>query len=56
MQPLILVFILNGLQISLALRYHYGDGSLYVGSVDTQGRPTGLGHFHNSSGNLGKAQ
>lgn len=38
------------------LQYNYGDGSYYVGSVDNQGRPSGLGHFYNSSGQLGTVQ
>jgi hypothetical protein len=36
------------------LKYNFGDGSYYVGSVDSVGRPEGLGKYHNSAGNLGK--
>ena len=36
------------------LRYNFGDGSYFVGSVDYQGRPSGQGQYHNSSGHLGK--
>ena len=39
----------------LGLRYNFGDGSYFVGSVDFQGRPSGHGQYHNSSGYLGKA-
>ena len=42
------------IQISLGLKYEFGDGSYYIGSVDNQGRPSGFGHFHNSSGDLGE--
>ena len=38
------------------LRYNYKDGSYYVGSVDHQGRPSGRGQYHNSSGDLGNFQ
>jgi len=34
------------------LRYNFGDGSYFVGSVDYQGRPSGQGQYHNSSGHL----
>ena len=39
-----------------SLRYNFGDGSYYVGSVDNQGRPSGRGQYHNSSGDLGNFQ
>ena len=38
------------------LQYNFGDGSYYVGSVDNQGRPSGRGQYHNSSGDLGNFQ
>lgn len=34
------------------LKYNYGDGSYYVGSVDENGRPSGRGRYHNASGEL----
>lgn len=34
------------------IRYDYGDGSFYVGTVDNNGRPSGQGKYHNSSGHL----
>lgn len=34
------------------LRYDFGDGRYYVGSVDESGRPNGRGLFFNSSGSL----
>ena len=37
-----------------SLQYNFGDGSYYVGSVDTQGRPTGLGQYYNATGHLGE--
>ena len=40
-------------QLTLSLKYYYGDGSLYVGDVDEQGRPSGHGEFYNISGALG---
>ena len=36
------------------LRYNYGDGSHYVGQVDGEGRPDGVGKYYNTSGALGK--
>ncbi len=40
--------------VTLGLRYDYGDGTYYVGSVDNDGKPNGRGQFYNSSGSLGK--
>ena len=41
-------------QLTLGLKYYYGDGSYYTGDVDERGRPSGKGQFHNISGELGK--
>ena len=49
----LLVFSVKSVQ---GLRYNFGDGSFYVGSVDNQGRPSGRGQYHNSSGDLGNFQ
>ena len=46
----LLIFLLD---YSSGLQYNFGDGSYYVGSVDNQGRPSGLGHYYDSSGQLG---
>lgn len=37
---------------SKEIRYDYGDGSYYTGSVDTNGRPSGEGRYHNRTGHL----
>lgn len=50
----ILSIILVLLNSVLGLRYNFGDGTYYVGSVDSQGRPTGNGQFYNSHGDLGE--
>jgi hypothetical protein len=34
------------------IRYDYGDGSFYKGSVDRNGKPSGQGEYYNSGGNL----
>ena len=41
-------------QVTLGLKYYYGDGSYFIGEVDEHGRPNGHGQFHNTSGALGK--
>ena len=41
-------------QVTLCLKYYYGDGSYFIGDVDEHGRPSGIGKFHNTSGALGK--
>ncbi|TRY77255.1 hypothetical protein TCAL_15898 [Tigriopus californicus] len=41
------------LDSSEGLRYNYGDGSYYIGSVDEYGKPDGIGQYYNSSGDLG---
>ena len=49
------VFLLSLLvSAASALRYNFGDGSYYVGSVDESGRPHGSGRFYNVEGELGK--
>jgi len=40
------------LQVTLGLKYHYGDGSYFIGEVDEFGRPSGHGSFYNTSGAL----
>jgi len=45
---LLLVVVVNPKRII----YNYGDGSYYIGSVDENGRPSGEGEFHNSTGQL----
>jgi len=39
-------------QVTLGLKYYYGDGSYFIGEVDEHGRPNGHGQFHNTSGAL----
>jgi len=39
-------------QVTLSLKYYYGDGSYFIGDVDDHGRPSGHGKFHNTSGAL----
>merc|ERR1719412_1479787 len=39
-------------QVTLGLKYYYGDGSYFIGEVDEQGRPSGHGQFHNTTGAL----
>jgi len=51
-QVLFVLFICGPVQVILCLTYNYGDGSFYVGEVDEQGRPFGIGRFYNTSGNL----
>ena len=41
-------------QVTLGLKYYYGDGSYFIGEVDEHGRPNGHGQFHNTTGALGK--
>ncbi len=50
----ILILVILSLQNAAGLRYNFGDGSYYVGSVDKGGRPSGLGKYFDSSGTLGK--
>ena len=58
MRPIILLnlAVLVLVKSAQSLRYNFGDGSYYVGSVDNQGRPSGRGQYHNSSGDLGNFQ
>ena len=55
MQSLIQALVLACLcfQVTLSLKYYYGDGSYFIGDVDDHGRPSGHGEFHNTSGALG---
>jgi len=39
-------------QVTVGLKYYYGDGSYFIGEVDEHGRPSGHGKFHNTSGAL----
>ena len=41
-------------QLTLSLKYYYGDGSFYIGDVDEHGRPSGHGESYNTSGALGR--
>jgi len=54
MQYLIQALVLACLcfQVTLSLKYYYGDGSYFIGDVDDHGRPSGHGEFHNTSGAL----
>ena len=52
----VLIVIILMKDVVQCLRYNFGDGSYYVGSVDNQGRPSGRGQYHNSSGDLGNFQ
>ena len=50
-----LVLCLFNFDPVFGLRYEYGDGTYYVGNVDTDGKPFGRGQFYNSSGTLGES-
>ena len=47
------LLLLSSIYCANCLTYNYGDGSFYVGDVDAEGRPVGVGKFHNTSGRLG---
>ena len=55
MQAIELLLFLTVLKPDLifGLRYNFGDGSYFIGSVDYQGRPSGQGQYHNPTGQLG---
>jgi len=40
--------------VALTLRYDYGDGSFYVGEVDSEGKPSGIGRMFSTNGELGE--
>jgi len=54
MQAIELLLFLTVLKPDLifGLRYNFGDGSYFIGSVDYQGRPSGQGQYHNPTGQL----
>lgn len=49
---LFMCLVLATLDSSEGLRYNYGDGSYYIGSVDEFGKPDGIGQYYNSAGDL----
>ena len=50
----LLLLLVSLLAVADGLRYNYGDGSYYIGEVDSEtGRPSGNGRFYNTTGDLG---
>jgi len=49
---LLVVVMVVGTCSGSKIRYDYGDGSFYTGSVDSSGRPSGEGSYHNRTGDL----